>query len=120
MSLSLAFACTTKLFPVEGRVVIKPLSGIEAMQCIGWDKTHWKNGSPYQRNSDVQLRKMAGNAFSGFALAPVLSALLACRGLVCAEEDLSTGYDYGAQLIFFVPNVSQICALLIPFVDSIC
>ena len=96
--LSLALACTIELFPADGHVVLKPLSGIEAMQCIGWDKRHWRAGwqdaSPYQRTTDVQLRRMAGNAFSGFVMAPVLSAALACRGLVCSEEDRSHGNDY--------------------------
>ena len=101
MQYSLSRACRLRLykqlFP-DGRVILKPMSGMEALQVIGWGKSHWKNGwqdnSPYHRNTDVQLRKMAGNAFSGFVLAPVLAALISCRGLVYSAEDSSLGKHY--------------------------
>lgn len=51
-----------------GQVVCRTLFGIEAFRAIGWDQQHWREGC----YSDQMLRNMAGNAFSGFALAPML------------------------------------------------
>ena len=67
---------------------IKPITGLEAMQIIGWDRNHWQAGvNPYNILTDAQMRRLAGNAFSGFVFSPVFACLLAARGLSYSRED---------------------------------
>ena len=61
---------------------IRPLSGVESMVAIGWDMSLFVRGNPYKDDfSDKQLRSLAGNAFSGFAIAPLLASLTAVLGM---------------------------------------
>ena len=60
----------------RGKAICRPLFGVEAFRAIGWSPQHWREG----RYSDQILRSMAGNAFSGFALAPMLLVALGFLG----------------------------------------
>jgi hypothetical protein len=54
------------------------LDGLELMSMIGWDFSMYGDGCiPSHRDAT----KMAGNAFSGFAIAPVLGGVVAALGM---------------------------------------
>ena len=79
------------VFPGDAWVV-KPLNGIEAMRCQGWDISHWcEDLSPYTVNSDSQLRRLAGNAFNAFPFAALISCIVASQGLYLDNVVLSGG-----------------------------
>ena len=72
------------------------------MSLIGWDPAnwHWHPEDKRARPSNSCMISMAGNAFSGFAVAPVLAAGLAVLGLSFSEkqsaadgEDADSDYD---------------------------
>ena len=60
--------------------MIKPLSGVECMRAMGWDTTHWRY-NPYDVFTDSQLRRLAGNAFSGHCFAAIIAAVVATQGM---------------------------------------
>ena len=73
---------------------MKPLNGIEAMRAMGWDLAHWSaTCSPYATNSDNQIRRLAGNAFNAYALAPLLACVVATQGLFL-DNILSNGEPF--------------------------
>lgn len=66
------------------------LCGVELMALIGWCHSLWPVDSALP--SHQLLTSLAGNAFSGFAVAPVMVATLASLGLpdahtICCEDD---------------------------------
>ena len=54
------------------------VSGIDAMSLIGFHPSYYKNGMPY--TDDSLLLNMAGNAYSGFAVTPLLMAAFSLAG----------------------------------------
>jgi site-specific DNA-cytosine methylase len=77
----------------KGLFHIRCLRGIEAMRGIGWELSDYRStmddgmADPFRCKSvdDLLLLNMAGNAFSGFALAPLLSSLQMAMGLFKAD-----------------------------------
>ena len=61
---------------------VRPLLGIEVFQLIGWDFSYFT--WPVQ-GTDALLRNMGGNAFSGFALMPMLMAGFAGLGTLASS-----------------------------------
>ncbi len=61
------------------QLVVRPLSGIEAMQMAGWDRRYYKN--PIAA-SEALLAEMAGNAFSGFAALPAIMVACSVFGVI--------------------------------------
>ena len=59
----------------EKTVTITRLHSLEVMQLIGWDKTMYRAGAPWDHATPELLADMAGNAWSAFAIAPVMIAL---------------------------------------------
>lgn len=57
---------------------VRLLEGWEVMALIGWSPNMWKKGGPFVQPE--VMCNMAGNAFSGFAVGPVLVATLALMG----------------------------------------
>ena len=70
-----------------GFTVLRPLSGRECMALIGWHESYY---SPSVTMDDVLLRNFAGNAFSGFAVLPMM--LLAVAGWQTID-----GYEVTAE-----------------------
>ena len=59
-----------------GACTITRLHGLEVMQLIGWDKSMYRaSRPPWQHATPELLADMAGNAWSGFAIAPLMTAL---------------------------------------------
>ena len=66
-----------RLASLEDVLEHRLITGTEAMQFIGWDVSFFKTmPMPGNRSEQDLLMSMAGNAYSGFALAPALMALL--------------------------------------------
>ena len=59
--------------------VVRPLTGIEVFQLVGWHSTFLHN--PVGASSSV-LTNLSGNAFSGFATVPLLLMMLSGAGLL--------------------------------------
>lgn len=57
---------------------VRCLEGWEVMSLIGWSPSMWKEGGPFVQPE--VMCNMAGNAFSGFAVGPVLVAALSLLG----------------------------------------
>ena len=79
--------CLRRLL-TRGDLVIRMMTGIEAMRAIGWELEDWVfhagrgPASIYQNGiTDELLLNLAGNAFSSYAFGPVAAATLACMGL---------------------------------------
>ena len=56
-------------------VIVRPLVGVECMGLIGWDAKFWAPGTFLP--TDPKCASLAGNAFSGFAVLPVLAVAFA-------------------------------------------
>ena len=59
------------------------------MRIIGWDLADWRDGEKNFTSgamSEDTARSLAGNAFSGYAFAPVCAAALACMRLPCMPD----------------------------------
>jgi hypothetical protein len=75
--------------------IIRPLDPVEAMQIIGWDQSAWLTAKPYSSTSPMPdaglVHELASNAFSGFAMFPIVSSLLATAGAQAQiEQRVST------------------------------
>jgi hypothetical protein len=71
---------------VEGQTVARLMSGMEAMRAIGWDYADWAEQSDHFE-PDL-LYSLAGNAFSGYQIGPVIAATLAsCCATVAVQDD---------------------------------
>jgi hypothetical protein len=79
----------------DGKIRVRVVRGIECMQGIGWDISFFKGmqgdcgePTPFKVNAvdDALLANMAGNAFSGYPFAALISALEASMGLFPEEE----------------------------------
>lgn len=63
------------------KLVIRALQPYEVMAIIGWDPAFWKVGEVASQFMDGELcSSLAGNAFSAFAVGPVLSVALSTMG----------------------------------------
>ena len=62
----------------NGDVVVTQIHPIEKMQLIGWDRSFYKNGKKgmWEYCTGDLLSDFAGNAWSAFAIAPLLISLL--------------------------------------------
>lgn len=74
-------------YRLRGELVLRPLLGFEAFHVIGWAPDAWVGG-PYP---DATLTNLVGNAFSGFALLPMLMVLGGMEGSLQLIADSSTG-----------------------------
>ena len=70
----------------DGTVEVRLLYGIELMAFIGW---HWDDYAEGECTmlDNATLTSLAGNAFSAFAVGPVLAATLPLLGLQVAEPE---------------------------------
>ena len=59
----------------------------ETFQLIGWDKSYWRR-NPYERDgvNHAYLWRRCGNAFSGFVIAHLISAVLCAMRSFPEEE----------------------------------
>ena len=62
----------------ESHRCVRAVDAIEYMQIIGWDRSMWRAGGDMP-NLDL-CSELAGNAFAGFAVGPLLSAAFASFG----------------------------------------
>ena len=69
-----------KHIALDGKTIIKALSGLECMKAQGWDIAH-RQESPYKSCTDSQVRRLAGNAFNGHAFAAMIASVIAVQGL---------------------------------------
>jgi hypothetical protein len=71
--------------------VVRPLLAFEVMQLIGWHSTRWNTSRPFSPQrpmpSTALCVELAGNAFSGFAMVPLVSCLAACAGALNQLRD---------------------------------
>lgn len=70
-----------RIVDATGLLTIRQLTGVEAMRCIGWDICDWKEDPLRAGHPDSLLRNLAGNAFSAFAVAPLIAAVVAVQGM---------------------------------------
>ena len=59
---------------------MRMLTGQELFRLIGWSDSMWEEGSPPSSYDQGLLTSLAGNAFSGFACAPMLMLGAALAG----------------------------------------
>ena len=64
----------------DGTLDLREVAGFELMRLIGWDDCHLKNGVDRSEMNIALMRSLAGNAFSAFAVGPILAASFACHG----------------------------------------
>jgi hypothetical protein len=67
---------------------VRLMHGLEAMRAIGWDLTDYLD-TPCQgdaASANELLKNLAGNAFSGYQVGPILAAMTAARGLDDDDE----------------------------------
>ena len=72
----------------EGGVVMRACEGYEVMALIGWGLEHWQTAGDGVCNdkSDLDCMSLAGNAYSAFAVGPVISASLSLLGYHIREK----------------------------------
>jgi site-specific DNA-cytosine methylase len=66
-------------YKLAEQLVVRPVSGVEAMQMAGWDMRYYKE--PIVA-SEAVLAEMAGNAFSGFAALPAIMVAFSVFGVI--------------------------------------
>jgi len=74
-------------YRLRGYLILRPLFGFEAFHAIGWGPDEWVSG-PYP---DAILTNLVGNAFSGFALLPMLMVLSGMEGSLHLIADCPAG-----------------------------
>ena len=62
----------------ESHRLVRAVDAIGYMQMIGWDRSMWRTGGDIP-SLDL-CSELAGNAFAGFAVGPMLSAAFAASG----------------------------------------
>ncbi len=75
----------------DGTLCARLLRGCEHMKAMGWSLEDYLNVEELMEGpagSEDTLKSLAGNAFSGYALGPVLSACMACYGVPTDELDI--------------------------------
>ena len=87
----------------EDSLVVRALEGYEVMSLIGWDLAHWRMLGEDKRVEGDLCSSLAGNAFSAFAVGPILVVALSAMGCLstvstsgCSPEDKF--YEYSAYL----------------------
>lgn len=65
---------------IKSEKLIRPLEGFEYMAMIGWSPCEWRRNVGDMPSRSL-CSNMAGNAFSAFALGPLVSASLAVAGM---------------------------------------
>jgi hypothetical protein len=79
----------------DGSTIGRLMTGIEAMRAIGWDTADWV-GAPecFRTLDDDLLRSLAGNAFSGYQIGPIMAASFA-------------SFAVPAAMLTIIPEVAQ-------------
>ena len=72
----------------EGREVfmLRQFEPYEYMRCIGWDIRDWKSGVNRSDNALAFYADLAGNAFSGFVVAPIIAGIVSYMGHIKVER----------------------------------
>lgn len=74
------------------KVHVRPVSGVECMAIMGWDYSFW-NDSPKYEYDDALMLNLSGNAFSGFAVLPMLICLFFAQGKFKAASEAAGPLD---------------------------
>ena len=73
----------------DGGISIRCVHPVELMRVVGWDLSHWHTEFEAMDHGlrGETLISLAGNAFSAFALAPLLVASLSALGLYAVASE---------------------------------
>ena len=78
--------------------IVRAVDAVELCQLIGWDKAFWNPLHPdalahfVKPNQFLGLAgSLVGNAFSAYAVVPIISACLATYGILCENLDEQAG-----------------------------
>ena len=89
----------------KDQVITRPLTGVESLALVGWDSAFYRGGSAGV--SESCLRSLAGNAFSAFAVAPMLLVVFSGIGLLKAH---SSDLDLILAGLEGLPGGAQTCS----------
>ena len=89
----------------KDQVVIRSLTGVESLALVGRDPAFYRCGSAGV--SESCLRSLAGNAFSAFAVAPMLLVVFSGIGLLKAH---SSELDLILAGLEGLPGGAQTCS----------
>ena len=86
-----------RIFDVYGKYTIRQMLGVEVLRCIGWDMDDWKC-DPYAADfhPDSLLRNLGGNAFSGFAVTPLIASFSLVQGMSLEMDNAKEQVPVGA------------------------
>lgn len=71
----------------EGPVfMLRQFEPYEYMRCIGWDIRDWQSGVDRSDNALAFYADLAGNAFSGFVVAPIIAGIVSYLGHIKVER----------------------------------
>lgn len=79
-----ALLCVRYRCQSDGLVHVRPATGTESFQMIGWDHTFFSQGRAMTTHS--LLSNMSGNAFSAFAVLPMLMVAFSGLGVVSSLQ----------------------------------
>ena len=79
----------------NGAVLIRPVTGFECMNLIGWDVALW-HPTAAKCTNDLMVN-MSGNAFSAFAAGPVLISGLSLCGCPEVEDGENQNVDSSTE-----------------------
>ena len=74
----------------DGSTTARMLRGVELMRAIGWDLEDFVNVGELlqsEAGTDKTLSSLVGNAFSGYAVGPVIAAAVASMGVAASQLD---------------------------------
>ena len=92
-------------FVVNGRIVLRPQTGTESFALMGWHASYFR---PTCVKTEGLLKNLAGNAYSAFAISPMLMLAFAGHGVISGlreswvssktQETLAEAEDDAAEL----------------------